>query len=254
MTKFIAIISGKGGVGKTTTAINLGAALSSFGKEVLVLDGNVKTPNVGLYLGVSKFPFTVHNALKGEGTLRDSVYMHSSGLKFLPGSISFEDASLADTRGMPQLLLDLYGVADIVLVDSPAGIGNEVRDVIRASDEILVVTNPTIPAVTDALKAVNTARENNTKIYGVVVSRAGGDDNISKEGVSSILSVPALEQIPEDNNIQKSLLLKQPVVFSHPDSSSSTAYKKLAAGILGQQFSPSLKRKGFFARLFSKKQ
>ncbi len=254
MTKFIAIISGKGGVGKTTTAINLGAALSSFGKEVLVLDGNLRTPNVGLYLGVSRFDFTLHDALKGSGTLRDSVYRHSCGLKFVPGSISLEDAQAVDARSLHQATLDLYGVADLVLMDSPAGIGEDVSNVIKAADEVIIITNPTMPALTDALKAANIARENSTKIYGVVLARTKENDSVSPENIASVLNTRMLENIPEDEELQKAFLIKQPVVFSCPEAGSSIAYKKLAAKILGREFSPKIERKNFFSRLFPKKQ
>ena len=64
MTRFIAIASGKGGTGKTTTAINLGTAMTEFGREVIVLDANVSKPNVSLHLGTPKLKFTLHDALK----------------------------------------------------------------------------------------------------------------------------------------------------------------------------------------------
>ena len=66
MTKIIVITSGKGGVGKTTTAINLGAAMNHFGKDVLVIDGNLTTPNVGIHLGSPEVPINLNHILNGK--------------------------------------------------------------------------------------------------------------------------------------------------------------------------------------------
>jgi septum site-determining protein MinD len=92
MTRFISIISGKGGVAKTTTSINLGAALSYFGKDVIVVDANLTTPNIGVHLGVPVVPVHLHHALQGKHNIRDAVYMHPGGTKFVPASIALSTA------------------------------------------------------------------------------------------------------------------------------------------------------------------
>lgn len=250
MTKFISIVSGKGGVGKTTTAINIGAALSSFGKEVLVVDGNVATPNIGLHLGTSRFACTIHDVLKGAKTLRDAVYIHSSGLKFVPGAIALEEAKRASIGQFEKIMLDLYGITDVVIIDGAAGIGSDAESVIKASDEVIVVTNPDIPSMTDALKIANVAREAGVNIYGIVVTRVNEKNDVSPKNISVILNAPLIAEVPEDDNVRKSLSIKQPLVFSYPDSKASVAYKKLAAGMLGQTYEEKIERKGFFSRLF----
>ena len=254
MTKFVSIVSGKGGVGKTTTAINLGAALSSFGKEVLVVDGNLSTPDLGMYLGISRFDSTIHDALKGKNMLGDSVYIHSSGLKFIPGSISLEDAQSADLNRLQKILLDLYGLTDLVLIDSPAGIGRGAESVIKSADEIIVVANPTMASATDALKIAKVAMEHGKNVYGVLVTRTTGKDDISAENIAALLDVPLLGEIPEDEIIKRSVSMKQPAIFSHPGAVCSISYKKIAAEMLGQSYSYELPKKGFFSRLFRKKQ
>ncbi len=254
MTKFVSIVSGKGGVGKTTTAINLGAALSSFGKEVLVVDGNLSTPNIGMYLGVSRFESTIHDALKGKKTIGDSVHVHSSGLNFIPGSVSLEDAQNADLSRLQKIMLDLYGLTDVVLIDSPAGIGRGAESVIKSADEIIVIANPTMAAATDALKIATVAREHGKNIYGVVVTRTTEKDDISAENIAVLLDAPLLGEIPEDETIKKSVSMKQPAIFSHPSAVCSISYKKIAAEMLGQSYSYELPKKGFFSRLFGKKQ
>jgi septum site-determining protein MinD len=251
MTKFISIVSGKGGVGKTTTAINLAAALSSCGKEVLVVDGNVATPDIGIHLGTTKFPCTLHDALQGKKTLADAVYIHSSGLKFIPASISLDEIKKVDIGRLPEIMPDLYGTADIVIIDGAAGIGKEALSVVKSSDEAIIVTTPDIPSVTDALKMARTVKENGIKIYGIIVTRVVENNDVSPENISAIFDAPVIAAIPEDPLIKKALSMKQPVVFSHPETESSIAYRKLAAEMLGQSYVPKLNNKGFFARLFS---
>ena len=91
MTKIITITSGKGGVGKTTTAINLAAALNSFGKEVILVDANLSTPNVGLHFGAPIVPITLNHVLNGKAEIADAIYEHASGTKIMPSSLSVKD-------------------------------------------------------------------------------------------------------------------------------------------------------------------
>src|SRR3989338_11517016 len=117
MTRIIAIVSGKCGVGKTTLVANLGAALAGMGKDVIVLDANLTTPNLGIHLGVPLFPVTLHDVLKGRAHIRDAIYDHESGLRVVPAGISLRDLRGVDAKDLPTALLDLLGHADIILVD-----------------------------------------------------------------------------------------------------------------------------------------
>src|SRR3989338_10437219 len=91
MKKVIVITSGKGGVGKTTTAINLGAAINYFGGNVVVIDGNLSTPNVGIHLNSPEVPVTFNHVLLGKADVFEAVYEHDSGLKIVPSSISIKE-------------------------------------------------------------------------------------------------------------------------------------------------------------------
>jgi len=96
MSKIIVITSGKGGVGKTTTAINLAAAINHFGKEVLVIDGNLTTPNVGIYFGSPEVPINLNHILSKKVEALEAVYEHESGVKIIPASLSVHDSMNAD--------------------------------------------------------------------------------------------------------------------------------------------------------------
>src|SRR3989338_7722171 len=96
MGKLITITSGKGGVGKTTTAINLGAAINKFGKDVIVVDTNLTTPNVGLHLGAPIVPVNLNHVLLGKAKVSDAIYEHESGTKIIPSSLSIKELKRLD--------------------------------------------------------------------------------------------------------------------------------------------------------------
>ena len=159
MSKIIVITSGKGGVGKTTTAINLGASMNYFGKNVLVIDGNLSTPNVGIHLGSPEVPVNLNNVLLKESDPFEAVYEHESGIKIMPSSLSIKELKKIKPERMKDFKKDFKKISDYVIIDSAAGLGEEARAVIEMADEIIVVTNPELPAITDALKTVKMAEE-----------------------------------------------------------------------------------------------
>ncbi len=236
MTQKIAIVSGKGGVGKTTTAINLGTALTNQGKHVIVLDCDVTTPNVGLHLGVSKVPISLHDVLKGKEVMSSATYKHVSGLKIIPGSIHSEDQNISQ-KHMQELsnhILELEGKTEIILIDAPSGIGAEAKIAMKASDELILVVTPDLISITDALKTLSFAHEQGMRTKGVIINRTKDDSfEISQENIFALLNVPILGVIPEDDLIRKSLQLKSPVVYSYPESLSAQGYTHIAQKILG---------------------
>ena len=91
MTRFIALVSGKGGVGKTTATLNLGYALTKLGKKVLLLDANLVTPNLALQLGILNPRNTLNQFLRKEKTLSEITYLHESGISVIPSSPSYAE-------------------------------------------------------------------------------------------------------------------------------------------------------------------
>src|SRR3989304_1975926 len=111
MSKIIVITSGKGGVGKTTTAINLGAALNYFGKDVLIIDGNLSTPNIGIHLNSPEVPIDLNNVLKGEAEPFEAVYKHESGMKIMPSSLSVKELKRTKPEKMKLYKKDFKRIA-----------------------------------------------------------------------------------------------------------------------------------------------
>ena len=234
MTKVITITSGKGGVGKTTTAINLGAALNSFGKEVIVVDANLSTPNVGLHLGAPIVPISLNHVLLGKAKIIDAIYEHESGTKIIPSSLSVKELKRIDNGKLKDVAKRLKKMADYIIFDSAAGLGEEALAAIECADELIIVTNPEIPAVTDALKTSKVIEELGKSVKGVIVNRVKGNKTeMPIKNIRDMLELPILGVVPEDNNMQKALVMKNALVHTHPRSRASRAYREIAARIIG---------------------
>ncbi|MSS74921.1 septum site-determining protein MinD [Candidatus Pacearchaeota archaeon] len=234
MAVIITITSGKGGVGKTTTSINLGAALNSFGKEVIILDANLTTPNVGLHLGAPVVPVSLNHVLSGRAKVGDAIYEHESGMKIIPSSLSIKELKRLNHGKLKDVGKKLRKMADYIIYDSAAGLGEEALASLESGDELIIVTNPEIPAVTDALKTAKVIEQLGKTVRGVIVTRVRGvKTEMPIQNVRDMLELPIIGVIPEDKNVQAALILKDALVHTHPKSRASRAYRLLAARIIG---------------------
>jgi len=237
MTRFITIASAKGGVGKSTFAVNLGAALHKFKKDVIVIDGNVSTPNVSVLLGMPKLPVTLHDVLAGKARARQAIYMHPSGLKVLPAGLSMKSMKVKQKREIAHALNELAGKTEFAIIDCAAGLGLEARQAMQAGDELIIITNPEIHALTDALKAYEYSKEIGIKPLGVVLNRVNNKDwEMTKENVEEFLELPVIGMIPEDDNVKRAIAHKKPLIFAYPNSPAARAIKKLAARMIGEDY------------------
>jgi len=249
MVKLITITSGKGGVGKTTTAINLGAALNSLGKEVIIVDANLTTPNVGLHLGAPIVPVSLNHVLLGKAKPSDAIYEHESGTKIVPSSLSVKELKRLNHKRLKEVGKSLRKLADYVIYDSAAGLGEEAIASLEAADELVIVTNPEIPAVTDALKTVKLAEEMGKSVAGVIVTRVRGSrSEMPISNIRDMLDVPILGVVPEDTNMQEALAEKDALYHLHPRSKASKAYKQIAAKLAGV----TVKEPTFLARMMGR--
>lgn len=233
MNKIIVITSGKGGVGKTTTAINLGAAINYFGEDVLVIDGNLSTPNIGVYLNSPEVPVSLNHVLSNKAEPYEAVYEHESGMKIMLSSLSIKELKKIKPDRIRDFKKDFKKISNYIIVDSSAGLGNEAISTIDLADELIIVTNPEIPAITDALKTIKLAKQMNKDVKGVIVTRVRKDDiEMTPENVKDMLEVPILGMIPEDNYVKKALNKKDAIIHVYPKSKSARAYKEIAAQLL----------------------
>jgi len=241
------VVSGKGGVGKTTSAINLGAALNFFGKKVLIVDANLSTPNIGIHLGAPIVPVSLNHVLENKAKLMDAIYEHNSGMKILPSSLSCDVAKLINPRKFAQIIEELRKYSSQIILDSSPGLGKESYLPISCSDEVILVTQAEMPAVADSLKTARLARQLKKPIKGFILTRyKKKKSEMAIENIIDMLEVPLLGIVPEDKNMQKALSKKDAILHTHPKSKASKAYKEIARKMLG------IEEPGFLFRLFKR--
>ncbi|MCX8194238.1 MAG: cell division ATPase MinD [Candidatus Pacearchaeota archaeon] len=253
MAKVITIASGKGGVGKTVTAINLAVALNSLGKNVVLVDSNLTTPNVAIHLGSPVVPVTLNHVLQGKKHIYSAVYEHHSGTKVVPSSLALEQLKGIKPQLFGKAIEKLKKLSDFIIIDSAAGLGREALLAIEAldeNDELLIVTNPEMPAVADALKTIKLAERLGKKVSGVIITRAKNKKNqeLSTKNIKALMEKPILARVPEDDSVKESIMQRSPVVLTHPKSKAAKSYKRLAAKIANVEYKE--ENKSFFEKLF----
>jgi len=237
MTRSIAVISGKGGVGKTTLTSNLAYALTELGEDVIAMDTNLTTPNLGLHFGMHLLPHTLHDVLRGKTRLREAIYPHPFGFKFIPASISVKDLTGVDPADLSKVTFNLVGKADYILMDCAAGLGREALSAIDAADEVILITNPDMPSLVDVMKVAGMAGQMGKHILGVVVNRRKGKKHeVSNRRIREILGLPIIAAIPEDTLVGESIAARQPILEYAPDSEAAMEIRRLAHNLTGREF------------------
>lgn len=235
--KTIGVISIKGGVGKTTTAVNIGAALAELGKKVLLVDANYSAPNLALHLGLVKpEAATIHDVLTGKSAIEKAIYEYEGGFHFIPGSLNPQSGKI-DIFALKKKLKELKSNYDVILLDSSPTLNNELLSSIIASDELVVVTSPDYPTLSCTIKAVKVAKQKNTPITGIILNKGRGKSfELSTEDIEELADVPVIAKVNDDVRIIESLSEATPSVNLNPNSRTSIEYKKLAAALMGEEF------------------
>jgi len=174
-TRVITITSGKGGVGKTNFAINLAIQMSRYNKRVLIIDADFGLANIEVLLG--KTPtYTFADMLQGKKEIQEIITDGPMGIKFISGGSGLVEMANLSERQIVSIIDNFQyidQIADIILLDTGAGISRTVINFIRAANEAIIITTPEPTAVTDAyalLKAANENQQEGTD-FGVVVNR-----------------------------------------------------------------------------------
>jgi len=238
MVRVIGIVSGKGGVGKTTVGLNLGVALAHrFKKNVTIVDCNVTTSHLGLYLGMYYCPITLNKVLRGEYTAEEAIQQHHTGLKVIPASLSLTDLEGIDVTAIRNILKSLFDKNDIILLDGSPGLGREAVATLRASDEVLYITSPYIPFAMDIVRNQEIVNEIGVKPLGIILNMVHGKKHeMNKKEIEELTRLPVIAKIPFDKNVHKSLALKTPIVTYKPNAPASKEIIKLASNLIGETY------------------
>jgi len=232
----ITIASGKGGSGKTLIAANLGVALAEFGKDVIILDGNLEMPNLELLFGMEGTKRTLRHVLRGDANIEDAIYRGPKGVKLISGGISLQVAE-PELVGIEDVVEHLLKKTEILIIDAPPGIGKDAVAALAAGQELLLVLTPELPSIPCALKTKEIAKGLGIHLLGLVLNRAEyHETDIPVKDIEKTLRSKVLAVIPEDPEARISSAYGQPVVIRKPDSPASVALKKLAADLIGEKY------------------
>lgn len=230
------ICSGKGGTGKTTSAINLGAAISRIGKKAIVVDANLLTPNVAFHLKIPAEKY-VNDLINGNASLADAAYLLNENFAVIPASFKVKSLQGFKSSEFKKIIMETEKHADITLIDCAPGLGSEVTNALSNAANTIMVVNPEIPSVADAVKAIQVANELEVNVKGAIINRVKKFNNkLSKEKIASVLEVPILGSVPEDHNVYTSIHSGKPLVEDCPFSPASKAFKKIAANLTGTEY------------------
>ncbi len=247
----IAVTSGKGGVGKSTVALNLAIALCNFGQKVLLVDADANLGNLDVLLGIAP-RYRLGHVLHGKVDIEDALVSSYPGLKILPGSSGDVDYPEMTTLVQQRFLQDLFSLEehfDILLIDTSAGLSRETVTYSLESDEAIIVTSIEPTSVMDSyavIKTISISRpsERISVLINAAQVPSDADETVQKlkMAVDHFLKrdIGYLGSIPFDVNMRNAVQAQEPVMKRFPTSAASLSLRVAAQTIINQSLIPVL--------------
>lgn len=233
MTRVVAVVSGKGGVGKTTMTCNLGVSLAQQGEDVVILDGNFSGANVAQHFGMAFQETSLNDVLQGDAYITQAMAKHPEGVSVLPASV-LEFSS--NPEKLKHLLIDFLGDKDFVFIDAAAGVGQEVEAAIEASDEVLLVSHPELPSLTNVIGARKLADQMDREVLGLVLNSVRNEDaEVANQDIEELVGTEIIGEVPDHKHVREAIALRNPVVSYKPDSRASHRIEDVAHKLQGKQ-------------------
>jgi len=259
MGEVIVVTSGKGGVGKTTTAANVGTGLAKLDKRVVLIDTDIGLRNLDVVLGLeNRIVYNLVDVIEGncrikQALIKDKRYQN---LYLLPAAQTRDKSSVSPEQ-MKKLADELRSEFDYIILDCPAGIEQGFQNAISGADRALVVTTPEVSAVRDADRIIGLLEAHEIKEIQLIINRIRVDlvkmgDMMSSDDVVEILAIDLIGMVPNDDNIIISTNQGEPLVGN--DTLAGKAYMNISRRIAGEEvpFLDLNSKRGFFSKLFGK--
>lgn len=269
VARVLTVTSGKGGVGKSNTSINLAIQFRKMGQKVIILDADFGLANIEIMFGaVPKYNLS-DLIYEGKG-IKEIITRGPMGVGFISGGsgvASLSNMTQDNIQCIVQSLAELDSLADVVIIDTGAGISDAVMEFLVASGEILLVTTPEPTSITDSyslLKALSMhpkyeREETKIKMIANKVQKSGDGGDLYKKlnvVVKKFLKTPMeyLGEVPEDTHLVRAVMQQKPVSMEDPYAKSAMAYKQIAVRLANKEVTEKVKRKGmasFFSQIFN---
>jgi len=240
--KKIAITSGKGGVGKTNVVVNLGVSLSKMGMKVVILDADYGLGNIDILLGIEP-EMDISDLLKDTATL-EQILISKNNLSIIPASSGVQ--SLTHLTEYQEILLykelkKLEKMAELLIIDTSAGISDNVISLLLAADEVYLVITPENTSIVDAYAVIKVVTELDafkklSVISNMVEDEAEGSEVFLKisRAAKKFLNreLNYLGYIRRDESLQEAMRYQEPVVERFPESASGSDYLTLSKNVI----------------------
>lgn len=271
LARIITVTSGKGGVGKSNTAINLAIQFRRMGQKVIILDADFGLANIEIMFGAVP-KFNLCDFIYQGKSIKDIITWGPMEVGFISGGSGIAGMSNLDKDNLSAIIgnmAELDEMADTIIVDTGAGIADAVLEFLVASGEILLVTTPEPTSITDSyslLKALSRhpRYSSETTQIRVLANKVTGENEAQalyaklQTVVERYLKVPIsyLGMIPQDPLLAKAVMQQMPVSLENPKARSAMAYEAVAAKLMNREIDQNVKRRGmaaFFSHIISRR-
>jgi flagellar biosynthesis protein FlhG len=242
-TRVISVTSGKGGVGKTLTTVNIAVAARRLGLSVLIFDGDLGLANVDVVLGL-KARYNIRDVLDGNASLQDIIVDGPLGIAVIPSGSGVSSLTQLSYAQKQQILAEIQAVEahyDLLLIDTGAGISDNVISLNKAAQKMVVVTTPEPHALTDAYALIKVmAEEHSVKSPNLLINMARSADEALKvhERIAEVarrfldINVSYLGHVPLDPQVPKSVMQRRAASEQSTFTVSGQAWNDVARKLL----------------------
>ncbi len=247
-TRVIVVTSGKGGVGKTSLSVSLSIALAQEGKSVTLVDADLGLANINVVLGIIP-KYNLYHVIKGKKKLKDIIIDVPEGIKIIAGASGFHQIANLEQKQRDSFISSMSELSkdDFLIIDTGAGVSQNVLSFVLAAHEVIVVTTPEPTAITDAYGIIKaTVAQNSEKPIKLIVNRAQSSAEgkrvaqrvINIAGQFLNVKVESLGFVYDDLYVPKSVRNQKPFIVGYPKSKSSGCVRMIADKITNKESSP----------------